>query len=164
MQYITEIDEWQGHLTFPSLQFINRFQGCPFMDRQRSLLFHQSNWTAEIRAWVGTDRALNFSRQGGATVLCLPGIVLAARERILVDGLDRRLSWVLFAFHLAVCSCFHYRSGSIIPLPAENLNVALAVRQYLIYSHKSLPPLVPDYFHPKMEGGGEDDVNIWLLD
>lgn len=98
-------------------------------------------------------------------MLCLPGIVLAARERLLVDGLDWRLSWVLFAFHLADCSCFHYRSGSGIPLPAENLNVALAGRQYLIYSHKSLPPLVPDYFHPKMgEGEGEDDVNIWVLD
>lgn len=53
---------------FPStLQFINRFQSCPFMDRQGSLLFHQSNWTAEIRARVGTDRGLNFSHQGGAT-------------------------------------------------------------------------------------------------
>lgn len=37
------------------------------MDRQGSLLFHQSNWTAEIRARVGTDRGLNFSHQGGAT-------------------------------------------------------------------------------------------------
>lgn len=62
---------------------------------------------------------------------------------------------VLFAFHSAVCSCFHYRSGSRIPLPAENLNVALAGRQYLIYSHKSPSLLVPDYFHPKVESGGE---------
>lgn len=127
------------------------------MDRQGSLLFHQSNWTAETRARVGTDRGLISHTRAGPLrrALCLPGIVLGARERLLVDGLDRRLSWVLFAFHLAVCSCFHYRSGSGIPLPAENLNVALAGRQDLIYSHKSIPPLVPDYFHPKMERVGE---------
>lgn len=65
---------------------------------------------------------------------------------------------VLFAFHLAVCSCFHYRSGSRILLPAENLNVALAVKQYLIYSHKSPPSLVRDYFHPKMERGGRQTM------
>lgn len=70
---------------------------------------------------------------------------------------------VLFAFHLAVCSCFHCRSGSRIPLPAENQNVALAVRQYLIYSHKSPSLLVPDYFHPKMERGA-NYVGIWGLD
>ena len=70
---------------------------------------------------------------------------------------------VLFAFHLAVCSCFHYRSASRIPLPAENLNAALAVKQYLIYSHESLPLLVCDYFHPKMERGA-NYVSIWVLD
>lgn len=89
--------------------------------------------------WVSTSPSRNST---ALRLLCrLPGTEIKRR--------------VLSAFHLAACSCFHYRSGSRIPLPAENLNVALAVRQYLIYSHKSPPLLVPDYFHPKMgrEGG-----------
>lgn len=68
---------------------------------------------------------------------------------------------VPFAFHLAVC--FHYRSGSGIPLPAENLNVALAVKQYLIYSHKSPHLFLHNYFHPKMDRGA-NYVSIWVLD
>ena len=35
---------------------------------------------------------------------------------------------VLFAFHLAVCSCFHYRSASRILLPAENLKCCLGCK------------------------------------
>lgn len=39
-------------MSLSTLQFINRFQSGPFIDRQCTLLFHPSNWTAEIRARV----------------------------------------------------------------------------------------------------------------
>lgn len=115
---------------------------------------------------AGTVReALDFSRWrwGSVWVSTLPSRnSTALRLLCRLTGTEIKLR-VLFAFHLAVCSCFHCRAGSRIPLPAENLKVALAVRQYLIYSHKCPPLLVSDYFHPKM-GRGANYVSIWGLD
>lgn len=142
-----------------TLQFINCFQSGSFMPRHWTLLFHQSNWTAEIRARVLAQSWRPWiSHAGGGVAGSVWISPLPSRNstalRLLcrLTGTEIKLR-VLFAFHLAVCSCFPCRSGSRI-LCQLRIWMLLWLEDSILFIHRNpLLFLSLIIFTLKWEGG-----------